>query len=61
MLALDPQRRTSASDALKNPWFTTEKPAPTPLGDMPQVKKVRTARAGDGLGILVFHRRKSGL
>ncbi|CAN0205888.1 unnamed protein product, partial [Hapterophycus canaliculatus] len=35
LLALDPLRRTSAHDALKHAWFTTEKPSPTPLGDMP--------------------------
>ncbi|CAM9383422.1 unnamed protein product [Ectocarpus sp. 12 AP-2014] len=37
LLALDPQQRMSAHDALKHCWFTTERPAPTPLGDMPQV------------------------
>ncbi|CBN79531.1 conserved unknown protein [Ectocarpus siliculosus] len=37
LLALDPQQRMSAHDALEHCWFTTERPAPTPLGDMPQV------------------------
>lgn len=37
LLALDPQQRTSAKDAMEHCWFTTEKPAPTSLGEMPQV------------------------
>lgn len=39
LLALDPQQRTSAEDALSHVWFTTEKPPPTPLGDMPQARE----------------------
>eukprot|EP00752_Nemacystus_decipiens_P003660 g3374.t1 len=35
LLALDPQQRTSAKDAMEHCWFTTEKPAPTT--EMPQV------------------------
>ena len=38
LLALDPAQRTSASDALGHWWFTSEKPAPTPVGEMPQVR-----------------------
>ena len=37
LLALDPQQRTSAKDAMEHCWFTTEMPAPTSLGEMPQV------------------------
>lgn len=38
LLMLDPSTRTSAAEALKHPWFTTEKPEPTPIGQMPQVR-----------------------
>lgn len=37
LLGLDPAKRTSAAEALGHWWFTTEKPAPTPIGEMPQV------------------------
>lgn len=38
LLALDPAKRTSAAEALGHAWFTTEKPAPTPLEEMPQAR-----------------------
>lgn len=38
LLGLDPATRTSAAEALKHPWFTTEHPKPTPVGQMPQAR-----------------------
>ena len=37
LLSLDPSKRTPAEKALDHWWITTEKPAPTPVGKMPQV------------------------